>query len=171
MEQLSLSPSLATHLPSSGFAPFWLNKSHEVKMKDPQCLLIVGNNSKVVGLLKEALQEWGYDVVTAGNGWEALIVLGRHSVSGILVDMDMPIMDGRTMLNELRWLGYQIPVLFMSEKSDERTRHQVLMEGGQGFLSKPPHLPSLQQTCSQIFRKYGVEKADGFYFPASLNKK
>ncbi len=165
MEQLSLSPSLATHLPKSGSAPLWINKAHKVKMKDPLCLLIVGNDSAVVGLLKEALQEWGYDVVTAGNGWEALIVVGRHSVSGILVDMDMPIMDGRTMLNELRWLGYQIPVLIMSEKSNERTRHQVLMEGAQGFFSKPPHLPSLQQTCSQIFRKYGWKRMMAPTFP------
>src|SRR5680860_516112 len=97
MEQLSLSPSLATHVPKFRFAPFWLNKSHEVKMKDPQCLLIVGNDSAVVGLLKEALQEWGYEVVTAGNGWEALIVVGRHTVGGMLVDLDMPVMDGRTM--------------------------------------------------------------------------
>lgn len=140
-------------------------------MKDPQWLLIVGNDSAVVGLLKEALQEWGYDVVTAGNGWEALIVVGRHSVGGMLVDLDMPVMDGRTMLNELRWLGYQIPVLVMSEKSDERTRRQVLMEGAQAFLSKPPHLPSLQQTCRQVFAKYAVEEYAASFFPAGSNKK
>jgi DNA-binding NtrC family response regulator len=129
-------------------------------MNDPQTLLIVGNDSAVVGMLKAALQEWGYDVVTAGNGWEALMVVGRHSVGGMLVDMDMPIMDGRTMLNELRWLGYQIPVLIMSEKLDERIHRQIMMEGAQGFFSKPPHLPSLQLTCSQVFGKYQVEKGN-----------
>lgn len=163
MEQLSLSPSLATNLPKSGFAPFWLNKSHEVKIKDPQCLLIVGNDSAVVGLLKEALQEWGYDVVTAGNGWEALVVAGSRSVDGMLVALHMPIMDGRTMLSELRWLGHQMPVLMMSGESDEPILPQLLMEGAQGFFSKPPHLPSLQQTCRQVFGKYGVEKEDASY--------
>ncbi|MCA9452797.1 MAG: response regulator [Nitrospira sp.] len=47
-----------------------------------------------------------------------LVLAGRRPVDGMLVDMDMPIMDGRTMLRELRWLGYQIPVLMMSNELD-----------------------------------------------------
>ncbi len=137
MQQLSFSPSLAPHLPSSGFASRWLTKSQKVTLKDPQCLLIVGNESAVVGLLKEALQGWGYDVIVAGNGWEALVVAVSRSVDGMLVALHMPIMDGRTMLSELRWLGHQMPVLMMSGESDERILPQLLMEGAQGFFSKP----------------------------------
>ncbi|WNM59231.1 response regulator [Candidatus Nitrospira allomarina] len=113
--------------------------------------MIVSNDS-ATGMLKEPLGEWGYQVVAARNGWEALVLVGRRPVDGMLVDMDMPIMDGRTMLRELRWLGYQIPVLMMSNESDEKVHRQLLMEGAQGFFLKPPHLQSLQQTCRQVFK-------------------
>ncbi|MDR4462485.1 MAG: response regulator [Nitrospirales bacterium] len=115
--------------------------------------MIVGNDSAAVGMLKEALGEWGYDIVMARNGWKALVLAGCRPVDGMLVDMDMPIMDGRTMLRELRWLGYQMPGLMMSNESDEEVHRQLLMEGAQGFFLKPPHLQSLQQTCRQVFAK------------------
>lgn len=116
--------------------------------------MIVGNDSAAACMLNEALGEWGYDVVVTRNGWEALVLAGRQSVDGIMVvDMDMPIMDGRTMLSELRWLGHQMPVLMMSNESDEQVDRQLLMEGAQGFFLKPPHFHSLQQTCRQVFCK------------------
>ena len=61
-----------------------------------------------MGILCRCGKEWMGDLVLAG----------RRPVDGMLVDMDMPIMDGRTMLRELRWLGYQIPVLMMSNELD-----------------------------------------------------
>ncbi|HNP60977.1 MAG TPA: response regulator, partial [Nitrospirales bacterium] len=136
-----------------------------------QCLMIVGNDSAATEMLKEALGEWGYEIVTARNGWEALVLAGRRPVDGMLVDMNMPIMDGRTMLSELRWLGYRMPVLMMLGESDERIQSQLLMEGAQDFILKPPHLPSLQQTCRQVFSKYAVEEYATSYFPAGSNKK
>ena len=122
------------------------------------CLLVVDDDPLVVGLLSQALQEWGYDVCVASNGWEGLVVASRRSVDGILLDMHMPIMDGRTMLDELRWLGHQMPVLMMSGGSDERVLHQLLKEGAQGFFLKPFHLTSLKQVCQQVFTKEEVKE-------------
>jgi DNA-binding response OmpR family regulator len=119
--------------------------------------LVVDDDPSVVGLLKHALQEWGYDVLVARNGWEGLAVASRHTVDGILLDMHMPIMDGRTMLDELRWLGHQVPVLMMSGASDERALRQLLQEGAQGFFVKPFHLNSLKHACRQVFQKDEVK--------------
>ncbi|HSF07794.1 MAG TPA: response regulator [Nitrospirales bacterium] len=136
-----------------------------------QCLLVVDDDPSVVGLLSQALQEWGYEVIVAGNGWEALVLAGRQSVDGMLVDIDMPIMDGRTMLSELRGLGHRMPVLMMSGESDEPIFRQLLMEGAQGFFLKPPHLQSLQETCRQVFARYALEEYAASYFPAGSNKE
>lgn len=171
MKQLSLSPSVTTHFPKSRFAPLWLNKSQKARIKNHQCLLVVEDDPSVGGLLSQALHEWGYDVIVAGNGWEALVIAGSQSVDGMVVALDMPIMDGRTMLSELRWLGHQMPVLMMSGESDERILPQLLMEGAQGFFLKPPHLPSLQQTCRQVFAKSAVEEYAASFFLTGSNKK
>jgi two-component system response regulator (stage 0 sporulation protein F) len=122
------------------------------------CLLLVDDDSSVAAVLSDVLQEWGYDVLIARNGREGLDIVGRRSIDGILLDMHMPVMDGRTMLDELRWLGHQMPVLMMSGGSDERVLRQLLQEGAQGFFMKPFHLSSLQQACQQIFKTNAVEE-------------
>lgn len=152
MEQFSSCLTLPSPLNKSEIASSRRYKAESNTNKNKRCLMIVGNDS-ATGTLKDPLGEWGYDVVVARNGWEALVLAGRSPVDGMLVDMDMPIMDGRTMLRELRWLGYQIPVLMMSNELDEEVHRQLLMEGAQGFVLKPPHLQSLQQTCRQVFSK------------------
>lgn len=116
-------------------------------------LLVVDDDPSVGRLLSQALKEWGYEVVVAKNGWEGLVVVSRQTVDGILLDMDMPIMDGRTMLDELRWLGHQMPVLMMSGASDERELRQLLTEGAQGFFVKPFRLQSLKEACLRILQK------------------
>lgn len=171
MERISFCPTLAAPLNKSEVASSRNDKSQWKTKENRPCLMVVGNDSAAAGTLKEALGEWGYDVVAARNGWEALVLAGRGPVDGMLVDMDMPIMDGRTMLSELRWLGHQMPVLIMSNESDEQVHSQLLMEGAQGFVLKPPHLQSLKQTCRQVFANYGVEKSAASYFPIGSNKK
>jgi len=128
------------------------------------CLLVVDDDPLVAGMLGEALREWGYEVLVARNGREGLDVVGHRPVDGILVDMQMPIMDGRTMLDELRWLGYQMPVLMMSGGSDERALRQLLQEGAQGFFVKPFHLTSLKQACRKVFKKVEVEEKASSHF-------
>jgi CheY-like chemotaxis protein/predicted transcriptional regulator len=128
------------------------------------CLLVVDDDPSVVGVLSQALQEWGYDVCVASNGWEGLAVASRRSVDGILLDMHMPIMDGRTMLDELRWLGHQMPVVMMSGGSDERVLRPLLKEGAQGFFLKSFHLTSLKQVCRQVFPKKEVKEQASSHF-------
>ncbi|WNM60040.1 response regulator [Candidatus Nitrospira allomarina] len=116
------------------------------------CLLVVDDDPSIAGLLVQALQEWGYEVLVARNGREGLDLLGGRCVDGILLDMHMPIMDGRTMLDELRWLGHQMPVLMMSGASETSLLRRMLQEGAQGFFLKPFHLASVQQACRKIFQ-------------------
>jgi two-component system response regulator (stage 0 sporulation protein F) len=115
--------------------------------------LVVEDDPSVAGLLNTVLEEWGYHVLIAGNGREGLDVVANHAVDGILLDMHMPVMDGRTMLDELRWLGYHMPVLVMSGGLDLPALRQLLNEGAQGFFLKPFNLRSLKQSCQQIFAK------------------
>ncbi len=115
------------------------------------CILVVEDDPSVAGLLKIVLGDFGYHPLVAQNGQEGLNVVAKHAVDGILLDMHMPVMDGRTMLDELRWLGYQMPVLIMSGGLDLPALRQLLSEGAQGFLLKPVTLQSLKQSCQQIF--------------------
>ncbi|MDH5773755.1 MAG: response regulator [Nitrospirota bacterium] len=118
-------------------------------------ILVVDDDPSVLEMLHDALDLWGFDVFLAKNGREGLDVLAIHKVDGILLDMDMPVMDGLTMLDELRWLGNPIPVVMMSggvKKPDLSQR-----EGAQGFMSKPFSLSFLRNVCTTIFANQDVE--------------
>ncbi len=117
----------------------------------PLCILVVEDDRAVAEMLEAAFRTWGYEVLVAKNGQEGLDVVATQSVDGILLDMHMPIMDGRTMLDELRWMGYQLPVWMMSGGTDRQALLQLLHEGAQGFFIKPFQLQSLQQSCARIF--------------------
>jgi CheY-like chemotaxis protein/CBS domain-containing protein len=132
----------------------------------PQCLLVVDDDPAVAGMLEQALQAWGYDVYVARNGREGLDVVCRYQVDGILLDMHMPVMDGRTMLDELRWLGHQMPVLMMSGASEEKSLRELLREGAQGYFVKPFQLASLQKACRRFIHSNGEGAASACFHVA-----
>ena len=121
-------------------------------------ILVVDDDPSVLGVLHEALDLWGFDVLLAKNGREGLNVLANQKVDGILLDMDMPVMDGLTMLDELRWLGYPIPVVIMSGGVKGPALRQLVKEGAQGFMSKPFSLSFLRDVCATIFENQGVDR-------------
>ena len=117
-------------------------------------ILVVEDEPMLAGMLEIAFRTWGYEVSVARNGQEGLDVLGTQSVNGILLDMHMPTMDGRTMLDELRWAGYKVPVWVMSGGSDVQALRQLLDEGAQGFFVKPFRLQSLKESFDQTFLSF-----------------
>ena len=120
-------------------------------------ILVVDDDPSVLEMLHDALDLWGFDVFLAKNGREGLHVLATQKVDGILVDMDMPVMDGMTMLDELRWLGYPTPVVIMSGGVKRMNQRQLVEEGAQAFMGKPFSLPFLRDVCTTVFEKQGVD--------------
>lgn len=124
-------------------------------------ILVVDDDPSVAQMLHDALETWGYDVFLAHNGREGLHVLTGQIVDGILLDIHMPVMDGPTMLDEMRWLGYQMPVVVMSGDLNGPALRQLVKEGAQGFMVKPFSLPSLRKLCAKVFENSGVAVSSG----------
>ena len=120
-------------------------------------ILVVDDDPSVLEMLHDALDLWGFDVFLAKNGREGLNVLANQKVDGILLDMDMPVMDGLTMLDELRWLWYPMPVVIMSGGVKGPALCQLVKEGAQGFMSKPFSLSFLRDVCASIFQNQGAD--------------
>ena len=131
-------------------------------------ILVVDDDLSVLEMLHDALDLWGFDVFLAKNGREGLNVLARQKVDDILLDVDMPVMDGLTMLDELRCLGFSIPVVMMSGNVTGRDLRQLVNKGAQDFISKPFSLSSLQKLCARIFEKHGIDAPPGDHSPVVL---
>lgn len=110
-------------------------------------ILVVDDEADSASFIAEAIKEWGFEVVTTPNGREGLYVLHTTPIDGILLDLEMPIMNGWTMLDELRWQGNAVPVIVMSKEVNYAKLQNFLIEGAQDYLVKPfNHLLLMQKT-------------------------
>ncbi|MBF6599187.1 MAG: response regulator [Dehalococcoidia bacterium] len=97
-------------------------------------VLVVDDDPAVVRLLKMTLRQSGFDVATAYNGAEALDSVMRHEPEAIVLDIEMPVMDGRTFFHELRGRHYDVPVLILSADNARGVQREL---GAQASVGKP----------------------------------
>lgn len=122
-------------------------------------LLIVDDELAIVEALQDILSVEGYDVVTAFNGVDGLRRLADSKPNLVLLDLMMPIMDGREMLRRMREDSSlrDIPVVVMSAGriSDEERRSSAR------FLAKPFELDTLLDTIAEMLNPPPAGSAAG----------
>jgi two-component system chemotaxis response regulator CheY len=114
-------------------------------------ILIVDDDPGIVGFLQLALSDEGYGVGTAANGREALVKIGERRPDLILLDMNMPVMDGWEFCERLRERGPAqggIPIIVMTAARDASKRSREV--GAQGYLGKPFDLDQLFQIVASL---------------------
>ena len=77
-------------------------------------ILVVDDDEAIRSMLAFALMDEGYDVVTARNGMEAFEQILQTPMSLLLLDVEMPVMDGLTLAQSVREQGVRVPIVFMS---------------------------------------------------------
>jgi two-component system response regulator MprA len=97
-------------------------------------VLIVDDDPALRRLLKAALQSFGVCVTMAANGREALEGLARTAPDAIVLDLEMPVMDGRSFFRELRDRGDKTPVIVLSAFGAKRGYQEL---GAEAFMEKP----------------------------------
>jgi two-component system chemotaxis response regulator CheY len=102
-------------------------------------ILVVDDSTSVRKMLESALRFKGYAVVTAADGLEALEALERDQFSLVILDINMPRMDGLSLLEIIRgrsaWTD--LPVLMLSTEGQESDRDQALALGATDYIVKP----------------------------------
>lgn len=102
-------------------------------------ILVVDDEEMVRSLVERVLTHWGYTVVTAPDGREALAAIeGRTGdLRLVLLDMTMPVLDGVETCAEIRRRWPALPVVLMSGYAEEEARRRAPAGGPSGFLEKP----------------------------------
>lgn len=99
-------------------------------------ILVVDDEQTVRGFLQKALEQAGYDVITASNGLEALEKVSQFDVNLVLLDIVMPGLDGFEVLEQMRHYK-NIPVIMLSGIGDETTKIDTLTLGADDYITKP----------------------------------
>ena len=121
-------------------------------MPNPPCVLVVDDDTAIRTLLADALDGEGYEVVTAINGADALAKLATLQPDAIVLDLMMPVMDGRAFLAARRQDPRQaaIPVLVLSAAHDLGTVAPEL--GARACMAKPFDLDVLLAVIERLVR-------------------
>ncbi len=118
-------------------------------------VLVVDDSAVVRRMVRRALSMSGVDmqpVYEAGNGREALEVLGQHWVDIVFADINMPEMTGAELLEAMKSnpaLSATPVVIVSSEQSEERTRRMKEL-GARAYLVKPFRPEALKQVVTQV---------------------
>ena len=115
-------------------------------------VLVVDDDPDIQIMLQEVLRDEGYDVRLASNGREALEHVERERPDLIVLDLMMPVMDGRQFYQQFRArqpAGYgRVPVLLVSAGYGLRETAREL--GSDGYLPKPFDLDALMRQVEHL---------------------
>lgn len=115
-------------------------------------ILAVDDSASMRQMVRFTLKQAGYDVVEACDGVDALEHARLHSVNLVLTDVNMPRMDGITLVRELRKLdGYKFtPMLVLTTEAGPEKKMQGKQAGATGWLVKPFNPEKLLATIAKV---------------------
>ncbi|MFC1984913.1 response regulator transcription factor [Chloroflexota bacterium] len=99
-------------------------------------ILVVDDEETVRDLLQRILEESGYSIVTASNGYEALERFSQHKVDLVLLDIKMPGLDGFSVLEQIRKTS-NVPVIMLTAVKEKTTVRDTLSLGADDYVQKP----------------------------------
>lgn len=128
----------------------------------PKRILVVDDDKDVAALTERVLRDKGFQASRAPNGAEALAAIKQAPPDLVLLDIDMPEMDGWGFLEKLD-SGPRPPIAFVSGRFDFDAFAKGTRAGVVAFVAKPIHYNALVATCHRIFdtpRKRAAQPGD-----------
>lgn len=115
-------------------------------------ILVVEDDRMIREGIKEYLSEFGYSVIEAGDGIEALDKFNSE-VSLVILDIQIPFKNGLEVLREIRGKS-NLPVLILTAFSDEEYKIDAFTNLADGYIEKPFSLPVLKVRVDALIEKY-----------------
>lgn len=119
-------------------------------------VLVVEDDEKLNYIVSAKLEEQGYRVRHCGNPMEAFDVMDQEKVDLIVSDIMMPEMDGFEFAAEVRRFDKQIPILYMTAKSDIASKKRGFSLGIDDYMVKPIDLSELVMRVEALLRRANI---------------
>jgi putative two-component system response regulator len=119
----------------------------------PVTLLVVDDEESVRNALRKFLIQQGYEVATAATGEEALAVLQRQKVTGILLDVNLPGINGVELVPQIMDLEPTIAILMLTAVNDATSAALCMQRGAFDYLIKPIDLGHLGRAIHHALQR------------------
>ena len=121
-------------------------------------LLVVEDEQSLQEDIKKKLQHSGYEVDACGDGETASEYLAVEYYDLVLLDLNLPKIDGMTLLRNFREENQETPVLILSARSEINDKVEGLDAGANDYLSKPFHLAELEARIRSLTRRQFIQR-------------
>jgi two-component system OmpR family response regulator len=121
-----------------------------------EMILIVDDEAGVRELLGDALRIAGFETSTAADGMSALTAIRNKKPDLLIIDINMPLMDGFELVERLRSTGDNTPALMLSARADRADVTRGLTLGADDYVTKPFGLEELLLRVKAILRRSQV---------------
>lgn len=120
-------------------------------------VLVVEDNETNRGVAEAMLTAMGITVESVENGKEAVDIAFQGCYDAILMDMQMPVMDGYQAMQKIRQEGAckEVPIIAMTAHALSEDKEQCLQAGADAYISKPVHKKRLQDLLATVLREKG----------------
>ncbi len=115
-------------------------------------LLLIEDDAQLSALIRDQLQDRGYQVDMAGDGEEGLLLLQRGCYDGCILDRMLPELDGLSLLRAARRQGVNTPVLMLTALGRTQDLVDGLEGGADDYLAKPFAMPELLARVAVLVR-------------------
>ena len=127
-------------------------------------LLLIEDDARLAGMVRDYLGESGFDVTVAGTGKKGLALQRKHGFDAIILDLMLPDTDGLEVCRTLRATD-SVPILMLTAKGDPMDRVVGLELGADDYLPKPFEPRELLARLRAILRRgKGADRADIMWF-------
>jgi len=118
----------------------------------PKKVLAVDDSRSVRKLVEFTLKDRGFEVTTAEDGQEGLELLLKEQFDAVILDINMPRLDGFELLKKIRASDatVSIPVVMLTTEGQEADKEQAMMLGATAYIVKPFKPTSLLKVMEEI---------------------
>jgi CheY-like chemotaxis protein len=114
-------------------------------------ILLVDDEPDIIEVIQDRLEAYGFTVITARTGLEAIKKLSVEKFDGVFLDVKMPEMGGIEALEEIRKRDQKIPVIIITSSSSREAAIEAVAKGASEYILKPFEWEELKTKIQKVF--------------------
>lgn len=123
-------------------------------------IVVIEDEEDILELLEYHLSKEGYDVTGFLSAENVEAFVEEENPALMIVDRNLPGLEGSEFVAHMREVGYEIPVIFLSAKDKEKDLEEGFVSGGDDYITKPFNTKELLLRIEALLKRSGVRSSD-----------